>query len=52
MLASSYATQGVMIYGIDQEQEKAVSRIREAQVKGSPITKGRIAPRRQFSREA
>ena len=39
MLASSYATQGVMIYGIDQEQEKAVSRIREAQVEGSPITK-------------
>ena len=34
MLASSYATQGVMIYGIDQEQEKAVSRIQEAQVEG------------------
>lgn len=40
MLASSYATQGVMIYGIDHEKEKAVSRIREAQVEGSPITKG------------
>ena len=40
MLASSYATQGVMIYGIDHEQEKTVSRIREAQVEGLPITKG------------
>lgn len=37
MLASSYSTQGVMVYGIDADRERSVSRIHEAQASGGAL---------------
>ncbi len=37
MLASSYSTQGVMVYGVNMDQERKVSRIQQAQVSGDGL---------------
>jgi ABC-type lipoprotein release transport system permease subunit len=37
VLASSYSTQGVMVYGVNMDQERKVSRIQQAQVSGDGL---------------